>query len=150
MVKLVPPCSYQGGKQRIAVDIVSKLFEENEVDEETVFYDLCSGSGAISIELINRGIKPKNIKMLDASEWGLFYKQVGEGSFDLDVFKLYIDDIPKDITKIQQHIQDLYKQDANVDTAYKFLILQAASFGSKAIWRKDQNNWCTSSFRNYW
>ena len=66
------PCSYQGGKQRIASQIVDVILESLP-SENTQFYDLCCGSGAISIELVNRGIDPKSISMLDISSWGTFW-----------------------------------------------------------------------------
>ena len=65
MDKLIVPCSYQGGKQRLAKKIVDIIFEQNEINEDTKFYDLCCGSGAITLELINRGIHPSNITMVD-------------------------------------------------------------------------------------
>lgn len=55
MAKLQVPCSYQGGKSRLVSKIVDIFFEENEINDDTHFYDLCCGSGAISIELINMG-----------------------------------------------------------------------------------------------
>ena len=66
-MKLSIPCAYQGGKQRLAKDIVDIIFNENNISEDTKFYDLCCGSGAISIELINRGIQPENITMISLS-----------------------------------------------------------------------------------
>lgn len=99
--KLIPPCSYQGGKQRLAKQIVDIIYKENEINENTKFYDLCCGSGAISIEMINRGFYDSNITMVDASPWGLFYQGVGDLTFSTDVFKTYIDDIPKDIKKLR-------------------------------------------------
>ena len=63
--KLVVPCTYQGGKQRIASQIVDELTKNST--EQTRFFDLCCGSGAISVELINRGILPSNVVMLDVS-----------------------------------------------------------------------------------
>ena len=65
------PCAYQGGKQRIAKQIVDVLLSLDH-NENTVFYDLCCGSGAISIELVNRGIKPSQIVMVDLSSWAAF------------------------------------------------------------------------------
>lgn len=153
MAKLQVPCSYQGGKSRLASKIVDIFFEENEINDDTHFYDLCCGSGAISIELINRGINPLNITMIDKSPWGLFWQKIGNGEFSTDVFKLYIDDIPKDISKIKSYVEAMAKQPANDklfdNLMYKYLILQAASFGSKAIWVED-NEWKNTSFRNYW
>lgn len=57
--KLIPPCTYQGGKQRYAKQIVDIMFKENNICENTKFYDLCCGSGAITLEIINRGISHK-------------------------------------------------------------------------------------------
>jgi site-specific DNA-adenine methylase len=150
MKKLEIPCSYQGGKQRLAKEIVDIIFNQNEINQYTKFYDLCCGSGAISVEIINRGIKPSNITMLDASPWGLFWKMIGNQEFKIDKFIEYIENIPNDVSLIQSHIKELYKQPANIDTVYKFLLLQASSFGSKAIWLKNDAEWATSSFRNYW
>lgn len=153
MTKLQIPCSYQGGKSRLASKIVDIFFEENEINDDTHFYDLCCGSGAISIELINRGVNPLNITMVDRSPWGLFWQKVGNGEFSTEVFKFYIDDIPKDISKIKSYMETMAKQPANDglfdNLVYKYLILQAASFGSKAIWVED-NEWKNTSFRNYW
>ncbi|MEM4994832.1 hypothetical protein WKH56_19920 [Priestia sp. SB1] len=151
--KLTIPCAYQGGKQRIAKDIVDIFFKENEIDDETKFYDLCCGSGAVSIELISRGINPSNIVMVDKSVWGSFWQKIGNGEFSTDVFKLYIDNIPKDISQIKSFAENMSKQPANDglfdNMVYKFLILQACSFGSKALW-VENNTWKNTSFRNYW
>ena len=133
-IKLVPPCSYQGGKQRLAKKIVDIIFEQNEINEKTKFYDLCCGSGAITLELINRGIHPINITMVDKSPWGEFWEKIGKGTFSSEVFKFYIDAIPKDITLIKKYAEEMTKQPANDgfmdNMIYKFLILQSCAFGS--------------------
>ena len=46
-------------------------------------------------------------------------------------------------------MEELAKTDATVDEVYKYILLQASSFGSKAIWRHG-SKWCNTSFRNYW
>lgn len=153
-LNLVPPCSYQGGKQRLAKQIVDIIYEDNNITDETQFYDLCCGSGAISIGMINNGFCDFNITMVDASPWGLFYQRVGDLTFSTDVFKLYIDDIPKDITKIKDYAEKMIKMQANDglfdNMVYKFLILQACAFGSTATWVED-NKWKKSGgLRNYW
>lgn len=153
MDKIETPCAYQGGKQRISKDIVDILFKKNVVTDDTKFYDLCCGSGAISVELVNRGISPFNITMVDKSPWGLFWQKIGEGTFSTDVFGYYLEEIPDDVSKIQDHVLRLSKLPANDglfnNAVYKFLILQAAAFGSKSIWVKD-NKWMNCSFRRYW
>ena len=152
--KYQAPCAYQGGKSRIASDIVDIIFKENVITDSTKFYDLCCGSGAISIELVNRGIDPRNIVMVDQSPWGLFWQKVGLGEFSTDVFRLYIDDIPNDISKIKKYAQDMLSRPANDElfqnAVYKFLILQSCAFGSSATWIED-NVWKKAGgLRDYW
>jgi site-specific DNA-adenine methylase len=147
--KLEIPCSYQGGKQRLAKEIVDIIFEQNEINEQTKFYDLCCGSGAVTIELISRGIKPYNITMVDASPWGLFWNKIGTMEFSISKFVDIIEQIPKDVAKIQAHIKELSKQPAHINTEYIFLLLQASAFGSKSIWIED-DKWKNTSFRSYW
>ncbi|GFI31395.1 hypothetical protein IMSAGC013_02790 [Lachnospiraceae bacterium] len=149
--KLEIPCSYQGGKQRLSKQIVDIFYEENKIDDSTQFYDICCGSGAISMELINRGIKPQNIHMVDKSPWGLVWQMIGDGSFDLSIFKIFIDDIPKDITKIKQYASNIISKPVNVKMLpYHFLFLQACAFGSTATW-VENNKWCKAGgLRDYW
>lgn len=91
--------------------------------------------------------------MIDLSPWGLFWESIGRGQFDINAFEKHLQKIPEDITKIQYYVQQLSQKPVtdqlSVETAYVFLILQAASFGSKAIWLED-NTWQNASFRNYW
>jgi len=122
------------------------------IDDDTLFYDLCCGSGAISIELVNRGFNPSNIIMVDKSPWGLFWKQIGDCTFSIDLFRYWIDEVPKDITKIQGFIKELSKvpvYSTQLDISYIFLLLQASAFGSKSIWIEN-DKWQNCSFRNYW
>lgn len=147
--KLTPPCSYQGGKQRLSKQIVDIIFEQNKIDENTQFYDLCCGSGAIGLELINRGINPKNITMIDNGVYGGFWTSISNNSFDLNIFKEEIDKLPS-IEDIQQYLKDLSNQEVNKDRyIYHYLLLQSGTFGSKQIWIKD-NKWKNNSFRSYW
>lgn len=148
-IKLVPPCSYQGGKQRLAKQIVDIIFEQNEIDEETKFYDLCCGSGAITLELINRGIHPSNITMVDAGVYGAFWNSIANDEFDMDIFKQEIDKLPS-IDKIQSYLQSLSNLEVDMDLlVYHYLLLQSGSFGSKQIWIEN-NKWKNNSFRSYW
>ena len=148
-IKLVPPCSYQGGKQRLAKQIVDIIFEQNEINEETKFYDLCCGSGAITLELINRGIHPSNITMVDAGVYGAFWNSVANDEFDMDIFKQEIDKLPS-IDKIQSYLQSLSNLEVDMDLlVYHYLLLQSGSFGSKQIWIEN-DKWKNNSFRSYW
>ena len=148
-IKLVPPCSYQGGKQRLAKKIVDIIFEQNEINEDTKFYDLCCGSGAITLELINRGIHPSNITMVDSGVYGTFWNSVANDEFDMNIFKQEIDKLPS-VDNIQSYLQRLSNLSVNKDLLeYHYLLLQSGSFGSKQIWV--ENDKCkNNSFSSYW
>lgn len=147
--KLIPPCTYQGGKQRYAKQIVDIIFEENEINAETKFYDLCCGSGSITLELISRGVNPKNITMIDKSMWGMFYKQVGDGTFDTDVLKECLNRIPSEKFLVQDYMKSLAERETDDNDVYIYLLLQASSFGGKQV---DMINgkWKHHGFRSYW
>lgn len=147
--KLIPPCSYQGGKQRLAKQIVDVIFEQNEINENTKFYDLCCGSGAITLELINRGVHPSNITMVDNGVYGSFWNSVANNEFNINIFKQEIDKLP-DVSEIQSYLQELSNKAVNKDMLeYHYLLLQSGSFGSRQILTKN-NMWKNNSFRSYW
>ena len=147
--KLTPPCSFQGGKQRLAKQIVDIIFEQNKINKNTKFYDLCCGSGAITLELINRGIHPNNITMIDASMWGKFWNSIANDEFDLEEFKQEINKLPS-IENIQGYLKQINRGEVNTELdVYHFLLQQAGSFGSKYIDVKD-GKWINSTFRSYW
>lgn len=148
-MNLVSPCSYQGGKQRVAKEIVDYILNATFLSKDTKFYDLCCGSGAVTVELLNRGVPPENITMCDKSSWGVFWKSIGEGIFDLNKFYKYSKAVPRDKSLIQAHIKELSKTNADVDEEYKYILLQASSFGGKQICKKD-GKWQSPSFRNFW
>lgn len=147
--KLTSPCTYQGGKQRVAKEIVDYIFKTTPIFHDTKFYDLCCGSGAMTIELLNRGVLPNQIIMLDKSSWGVFWKSIGSGNFDYNKFLKYANAIPRDKSLIQSYIKDLSTQDANIDEEYKYLLIQATAFGGKQIWNEN-GVWKNTSFRSYW
>lgn len=148
-IKLKPPCSYQGGKQRLAKKIVDIIFEQNEINEETKFYDLCCGSGAITLELVNRGINPSNITMVDSGGYGRFWQSVANNKFDLSVFRNELDKLPR-VDGIQSYLQELSKRAIDYNLVeYHYLLLQSGSFGSKQIW-ENEGKWNNCSFRSYW
>lgn len=148
--KLVPPCSYQGGKQRLAKDIVDIILKDNTINNNTYFFDICCGSGAITLELIKRGFSPKNIIMIDNGCFGEFWESIANNTFDLLTFKNELNKLPS-IENIKKYLFDLSKQPINSYLSiYHYLLMQSGSFGSKAIWKENNSKWCTSSFRNYW
>lgn len=146
--RLRVPCAYQGGKQRIASQIVSTMLSAAS-GENTMFYDLCCGSGAISIELVNRGVKPDHIIMLDRSSWGTFWSVIGSGQFDLGFFEGLLAAIPDDKRKVKQFMQKLASLPIQSNEAELYPVLQACSFGGKQIW-KNGNRWNNAFFRDYW
>ena len=143
------PCSYQGGKQRLAKQIVDIFYKENNINDDTKFFDLCCGSGAISLELINRGFNPNNITMIDNGCFGQFWQDIANGEFDLDVFKREIENLPN-LENIQSYLKKLSDLPVDEDKmVYHYLLLQAGAFGSKQIWIEN-NKWKNNTFRSYW
>ena len=147
MLELKSPCAYQGGKQRLAKDIVSEMLKY--ANDTTVFYDLCCGSGAVFIELINQGIAPERIYAIDKGGFGYFWQSIADGTFNLDYFQGRIVGLPA-IDQIQSYLRTLSEQPINRDTlVYDYLLLQAGAFGSKWIGIED-DKWTNNTFRSYW
>lgn len=141
---LVPPCSYQGGKQRLALQIAD-IIEDRE-GENFIFYDLCCGSGAVSLEMINRNHK---VIMVDKGPFGAVWESIGKGLFDLTVLKSEIDKLP-DRELMGDYLRKLSEQPIDFNLyVYQYLLLQSGAFGGKQIWNID-DKWCNNTFRNYW
>lgn len=151
-MKLETPVTYQGGKQRVAYKIIDIIEERNRDLDGKVFYDLCCGSGSITLETINRNIPFSKNKMLDWSVWGDFWKSIGDGNFSIELFKCYVDNIPEK-EYIQKHLEKMGKESPYdgvlLSHVYRYLLLQAGSFGGKQIWMEN-NQWKNTSFRSYW
>lgn len=145
------PVTYQGGKTRIAKNIVEVIL--NDINTEDFdFYDLCCGSGAITLEFYNRLGEFGYATMLDWSPWGDFWKSIGEGWFSLELFKNEVDQIPRDRFKIKEYLKNLSEQKPLESTnyhIYRFLLLQAGAFGGQSVWIED-GEWKNCSFRSYW
>ena len=147
MLELKPPCSYQGGKQRLAKDITSQILKHS--DTETVFYDLCCGSGAVFLELINNGVSPERIHPIDNGGFGYFCESISQNTFNIDYFKELINSLPE-LDHIQQYLTELSNEPIDYNTlVYDYLLLQAGAFGSKWI-GIDGDRWTNNSFRSYW
>jgi len=142
------PCSYQGGKQRIAAQIVDHLIDV-ATEPSSQFYDLCCGSGAVSIELVNRGVDPSRIWMLDISSWGSFWHAIGTGTFNIGVFDRLLAELPSDKRDYKDHMSALSALPTGNDEVELYPLLQACSFGGKQIWR-DGERWANACFRDYW
>lgn len=145
--KLRVPCAYQGGKQRISSQVVDIILEYSESD--SCFFDLCCGSGAVSIELVNRGIDPSQIFMLDVSSWGAFWSSIGSGTFNMDRFDQFLSKLPTDKRDIKDYMLEFSKQPIGENEAEIYPILQACSFGGKQIWHNN-GQWIKACFRDYW
>lgn len=142
------PCAYQGGKQRVASQIVDHLLEAAP-GPNSRFYDLCCGSGAVSIELINRGVDPSRIWMLDISSWGSFWSAIGSGTFNMDVFDKFLSELPSDKRDFKAHMLALSARSVGDHEVELYPVLQACSFGGKQIWRQGER-WVNACFRDYW
>lgn len=142
------PCAYQGGKQRVAAQIVDILLEAAP-GPNSRFYDLCCGSAAVSIELVNRGVAPSRIWMLDISSWGSFWSAIGSGTFNMDAFDQFLSDLPRDKRDIKSHMLALSALPLGDHEVELYPVLQACSFGGKQIWRNGER-WANACFRDYW
>jgi hypothetical protein len=146
MSQMLPPVTYQGGKGRLAEQIVTIL----GLPIEGRFYDLCCGSGAVAIAAINSGQDPKRVTMVDLSPWGMFWKAIGEGGFDLGEFDTLCARIPSDIREIKAFIDSLYRQPVGADAIYVFLLLQATTVGGTAVWIENGRWKKGGGLRDYW
>lgn len=142
---LLPPVAYQGGKQRIAEAILDVI----RVSKQAMFYDLCCGSGAITFALINRGHDPERIVMVDSGPFGMLWEAIGAGTFSLDRFEAEVRKIPTDPARVQSYVAALARYPLAEDAIYIFPILQAASFGGKAVGVED-GRWKHHGFRSLW
>lgn len=142
------PCAFQGGKQRVAAQIVDLLLDAAP-GPHSRFYDLCCGSAAVSIELVNRGVAPSRIWMLDISPWGAFWSAIGSGTFNMDVFNQLLSDLPSNKRDFKLHMSALSAHPVGDHEAELYPVLQACSFGGKQIWRNGER-WANACFRDYW
>ncbi len=142
------PCAYQGGKQRVAAQIADHLLKAAP-GPNSQFYDLCCGSAAVSIELVNRGVDPSRIQMLDLSSWGAFWAAVGSGTFNMTVFERILSELPRDKRDFKAHMSALSASPVGDHEVELYPVLQACSFGGKQIWRSG-DRWANACFRDYW
>lgn len=128
-MKLVPPCGYAGGKRKWAADI-AKILTSTKPD---IIWDLFSGSGAITLELLSLGYAPTQLRMVEAGPWGAFYQAASRGELDLDrIRSLLLDQMPKDAREVKRWVEDEIATLA--PTPENFLIIQAAAYGAVPVW----------------
>ena len=147
---LTAPATYQGGKSRLA-KAISELIQ---VPDDAIFCDLCCGSGAISLAMMESSIPPERIVMVDKGPWGDFWRAVGDGSFDCGRLESVISQLPTDLPDTKRRLEEMAAEPPNKDAIYVFLVLQAGSFGGKAIGIHEDHwvscNGSKPSFRAYW
>jgi hypothetical protein len=143
---MVPPVTYQGGKGRLASQIVETI----GLPRDTRFYDLCCGSGAVAVEAVNAGQDASKITMVDLGPWGLFWKAIGNGSFDVGRFETLCGRLPLDPRHIKVAIDALFRAPAGDDAIYVFLLLQATTVGGTAVWIENGSWKKGGGFRDYW
>jgi len=145
MERLIPLTAYQGSKRRFAKDIVNILLQFYTHQ----YYDLCCGTGSISMQLLSQGISPTRITMIDIGLWGMFWESISTNTFNIHDFLKYYENIPTNPKKVQEYIIHLSEEDPEIDTIYKFILLQACNFGGKAI-RLHEGQWKNISIKPYW
>lgn len=142
-----PPVSYQGGKTRLAKQIVDYLdYKGGPV------YDVCCGCGAISLELLARGAKPSDITMVDCGPWGAVWESVSKGDFDCEKLGKIISRMPTDPAEFKAWVKAKWAVALpDQDTIpYWFLLFQAASFGGSPIWIENGVWKKGGGWRSYW
>lgn len=138
---LVPPCGYKGGKRRWAQAISAEILKGNP----RRIYDIGAGSAAVSLALRESGHLPDRLTLVEAGPWGGFWKAASTGSLDLDrVEHLLLSERPSDPREVKPWVEALA---ASGDLSPEvFLVLQAAAFGSEAVWH-DGKQWRRGSHR---
>lgn len=126
-MKTRPPATYQGGKQRLAEQIIDL------VKPTDAFADLCCGSGAMAIAARCAGVPSDGVVMVDCGPWGIVWEEVAEGRFDLAALRRIAAAMPTEVAKQADFLRELGRQSASIETAATYLILQAGSFGGAAI-----------------
>lgn len=143
---MIPPVTYQGAKGRLAAEIVTHM----GIPEDAMFYDLCCASGAITLAAVDAGHAPDRVVMVEQGPWGLFWRSIGDGTFDLHTFRHYCQSIPADPRGVKAVVEAMYKVPAGDHAAYRYLLLQAAAIGGKSI-SLERGLWVRGSgFRDYW
>lgn len=129
--------------------MASAILDKIRISHAQMFYDLCCGSGSVSIELIRLGHPPDRIVMVDLGVFGMVWKAIGDGSFDIDRMRSVISDIPKDVHEIKGYMERMYESEPR-NTIYEYLILQASTIGGKSLGLKNGRWHKGSGFRDYW
>ena len=136
-MKIRPPVTFQGGKQRLAPAIIDII----KPSPDEPFSDLCCGSGAVTIEAVSCGHEPRLVTMVDNGPWGQVWEEVGAGRFSLDALARVCAAVPTKVELQAGFLAELFKQPATIDTTATFLVLQAGSFGGVAVVHRPDDTW---------
>lgn len=121
--------AYIGGKSNLASKIIANI----NIPPSSRFYDMCCGSGEISLALVRRGFNPKRITMVDNGPWGQVWEKIGKKTFSLERFATICHQFNN-----YQDIKGWCRQaSCDRDRVYNFLILQACSYGGRPVTIKD-------------
>lgn len=143
-MRLQPPCAYQGGKRRQAPEIVRHMGAHAARD--VPFVELCCGGAAVSLELISRGKPPELVTLVDAGPWGLFWQAIGEGFFDVERMESIVRGMPEPCDVPAWMREQTKTRCGAADVPYLFPLLQAASFGGKAVGWSEEIGWRSHGF----
>ena len=98
-------CRYRGQKTRYARSILDII----RINPSDSFWDICCGSGAISIAAIeSRAVRPEQITMVESGPWGHFWNRIAIGDFDIQRFEQVIADVPDDQRQIPSYMNALF------------------------------------------
>ena len=132
-MKIRPPVTFQGGKQRLAPAIIDII----KPSPDEPFSDLCCGSGAVTIEAVSRGHEPRLVTMVDNSLWGDLWERVSTGRFDLESLRCRVRDFPSNLDLHADHLRAIHSESIGDDPSIVFLLLQAGNWGGAAVSIKD-------------
>lgn len=146
-LKLAPITAYQGSKRKYADKIVEYLIAHWRKQYE--YYDVCCGTGSITLALIRHGVDPSQITMIDAGLWGLFWETITTDTFQLEIFEEYCRYIPKEPKLVKGYLQELAQEDPLKNTVYKFILFQSANFAGKYVAIKN-DKWYNLNIKDCW
>lgn len=125
--ELLPPTGYKGGKRRFAPLIATRILATCP----SHVYDVCAGSGAVFLALIEAGLSPKSITAVEAGPWGLFWAEVASGTFALSRLKRLLTNLPP-APEVKAWLEETVAHEGHTTVA--FLLLQAGAYGSAPVW----------------
>jgi hypothetical protein len=150
--RLVPPCGYKGGKRRWSQEIAQHVLASNP----QLVYDIGAGSAAVSLSLVEAGLPPSQLVLVEAGPWGAYWKAAVTGKLDFErIERLFFRELPDDPRKVKAWIESV--ADTGDTSPEVFLLLSAAAYGSVGVWH-DGTDWRRGdagssrgySARSYW